>query len=181
MMNHWKASTSIEVQKLLPYIVAQPPFPCVRVKFPTPISDSRSIVMRWIEVRSDPSWVLICGKSLASDVHGWVALNVMNRNHLQGRMKSNSRDAEFMRLLSGTHHVSASFKRAGLVDGDDEAWIVHMDGDMSSDFDIHIEKMGASRLDSRPSLELFSSERMGIENGYSEDVAIGHIHLADMR
>ncbi|MDP6869235.1 MAG: hypothetical protein QGI21_00470 [Candidatus Poseidoniaceae archaeon] len=162
-------------------VVSQPQFPCVRVKFPEALTDSRSVVMRWIDVREDASWVLVCGDSLASEVHGWVALTVMNRNHKRDKMKSNSRDAEFMRLISGTHHVSASFKRAGLINGDTEGWIIHLDGDMNSDFDSHVDKMGFTKIEVRPSIELFSAERMGIENGSSEDVAIGHIHLADLR
>ena len=36
-------------------------------------------------------------------------------------------------------------------------------------------------LGDRPNLELFDSERMGIEGEKSENGAIGHIHLADLR
>ena len=36
-------------------------------------------------------------------------------------------------------------------------------------------------LDERPNLEIFDSVRMGIEGEKSENGAIGHIHLADLR
>ena len=37
------------------------------------------------------------------------------------------------RLLSGTHHVATSFSRAGLVKGEEFAWIVDLGGEASMD------------------------------------------------
>ena len=97
-------------------------------------------------------------------------------------MKSNSLDGEFMRLLSGTHHISTSFKRAGLLQGDKEAWIIDLSGQASDESYIeHAERMGFEVLDDRPGLDVFDSERLGIEGEKSENGAIGHIHLADLR
>ena len=36
-------------------------------------------------------------------------------------------------------------------------------------------------IDDRPNLSIFDSARMGIEGESSEDAAIGHIHLSDLR
>ena len=66
--------------------------------------------MSWLEVRDSESWALVGGSCLASDIHGWVAHQVLMRNSERGVMKSNSLDGEFIRLLSGTHHVASSFK-----------------------------------------------------------------------
>jgi tRNA threonylcarbamoyladenosine modification (KEOPS) complex Cgi121 subunit len=138
--------------------------------------------MSWIENRDSENWALISGYSLASDIHGWVAHEVLMRNRARGSMKSNSLDGEFMRLLSGTHHISTSFKRAGLLQGDKEAWIVDLSGEASSDsYAEHAERMGFEILDDRPGLDIFDSERLGIEGEKSENGAIGHIHLADLR
>ena len=35
-------------------------------------------------------------------------------------------DAEFLRLISGTHQISTAFERAGIRSGDQSAWIVNL-------------------------------------------------------
>ena len=138
--------------------------------------------MSWIENRDSENWALISGYSLASDIHGWVAHEVLMRNRVRDSMKSNSLDGEFMRLLSGTHHISTSFKRAGLLQGDKEAWIIDLSGQANDESYVeHAKRMGFEILDERPNLEIFDSVRMGIEGEKSENGAIGHIHLADLR
>tara|TARA_B110000881_G_scaffold185148_1_gene173228 strand:- start:175 stop:492 length:318 start_codon:yes stop_codon:yes gene_type:complete len=104
------------------------------------------------------------------------------RNNERKMMKSNSLDGEFIRLLSGTHHVAASFKRAGLCKGDLTAWIVDLSGEEEQDmFAEHAKRMNFKVLADRPNLSIFDAKRMGIELGENEDAAIGHIHLADLR
>ncbi len=138
--------------------------------------------MSWIESRDSEHWALISGYCLASDIHAWVAHEVLIRNQIRDSMKSNSLDGEFMRLLSGTHHISTSFKRAGLLQGDIEAWIVDLSGQAGDELYLeHAQRMGFEILEGRPNLESFDSERMGIEGEKSENGAIGHIHLADLR
>jgi len=162
--------------------VTAPIFPCRRVSLGTPCEDPRSLVMRWIENRDSEHWALISGYSLASDIHGWVAHEVLMRNQHRNSMKSNSLDGEFMRLLSGTHHISTSFKRAGLLQGDREAWIVDLSTQGNEESYVeHARRMGFEILDDRPNLGIFDSERLGIEGEASENGAIGHIHLADLR
>ena len=159
-----------------------PVFPCRRVSLGTPCDDPRSLVMTWIERRDSENWALISGYSLASEIHGWVAHEVLMRNQSRNSMKSNSLDGEFMRLLSGTHHISTSFKRAGLSQGDKEAWIVDLSGEADNEsYHEHAQRMGFEILDDRPNLDIFNSERLGIEGEKSENGAIGHIHLADLR
>lgn len=162
--------------------MAAPPFPCRRVALATPCIDPRALVMTWLETRESQNWALISGTCLASDVHGWVAHQVLLRNKERGLMKSNSFDGEFMRLLSGTHHVAASFERAGLCKGDTTAWIVDLSGESSDEmYDLHAEKMGFSIMVDRPNLEIFDARRIGIEVGADENAAIAHIHLSDLR
>ena len=92
-------------------------------------------------------------------------------------MKSNSLDGEFIRLLSGTHHIATSFKRAGLCEGDETAWIVDLSCEQSDEmFTLHAEKMNFEIIDERPNISIFDASRMGIEGDASEDAAIGHIH-----
>ena len=162
--------------------MSAPIFPCRRVVLDAPCEDPRSLAMSWIEKRESEHWALISGYSLASEIHAWVAFEVLMRNKKRGAMKSNSLDGEFIRLLSGTHHIATSFKRAGLCQGDANAWIVDLSGKATDEmFRSHAEKMGFQILDERPNLDIFDSERMGIEGQKDENGAIGHIHLADMR
>ena len=157
-------------------------FPCRRVALSEPCEDPRALAMSWIETRNSEHWALVSGTCLASEIHGWVAHEVLMRNKSRGTMKSNSIDGEFMRLLSGTHHIANSFKRAGLCKGDETAWIVDLSGEESDEmFNIHAQKMNFEILNDRPNLDIFDSQRMGIEGTSSEDAAIGHIHLADIR
>lgn len=157
-------------------------FPCRRVALGEPCEDPRALAMSWIETRNSEHWALVSGTCLASEIHGWVAHEVLMRNKSRGTMKSNSIDGEFMRLLSGTHHIANSFKRAGLCKGDETAWIVDLSGEESDEmFNIHAQKMNFEILNDRPNLDIFDSQRMGIEGSSSEDAAIGHIHLADIR
>ena len=157
-------------------------FPCRRVALGEPCDDPRALAMSWIETRNSEHWALVSGTCLASEIHGWVAHEVLMRNKSRGTMKSNSIDGEFMRLLSGTHHIANSFKRAGLCKGDETAWIVDLSGEESDEmFNIHAQKMNFEILNDRPNLDIFDSQRMGIEGSSSEDAAIGHIHLADIR
>ena len=147
-----------------------------------PCDDPRGLAMSWISNRESENWALISGTSLASDIHGWVAHEVLMRNFARKSMKSNSLDGEFIRLLSGTHHIATSFKRAGLAKGDLNAWIVNLSGEDDDEmFNKHAMAMGFQILDQRPNLTIFDSERMGIEGAISENGAIGHIHLADLR
>ena len=158
-----------------------PTFPCRRVSLGKPVSNSRDIVNKWLESRIDENWVLIGGSTLAGEAHAWVALTVLKRNIERGKMKSNTLDGEFIRLLSGTHHISLGFSRAGIIEGDEYAWIVDLsESDEQSNYAIQAEKMGFELLSVRPSLDIFDASRLGIESGVSEDIAIGHIHLADL-
>ncbi len=162
--------------------MSPPAFPCKRVVLSEPCVDPRALAMTWIENRESENWALISGTCLASDVHGWVAYEVLMRNKERGKMKSNSLDGEFIRLLSGTHHIATSFKRAGLCEGDETAWIVDLSCEQSDEiFAKHAEKMNFEIIDERPNISIFDAARMGIEGDASEDAAIGHIHLSDLR
>ena len=157
-------------------------FPCRRVALSEECEDPRSLAISWIQIRDSENWALVSGTCLASEIHGWVALEVLMRNKSRGTMKSNSIDGEFIRLLSGTHHIATSFKRAGLRRGDRTAWIVDLSAKQPEEsFFQHAEKMNFKIIDVRPNLSIFDSERMGIEGEPSENAAIGHIHLSDLR
>ena len=50
----------------------------------------------------------------------------LRRNELRNSMVGNNVDTEFLRLISGTHQIRIAFQRAGLMQGDERAWIVYL-------------------------------------------------------
>ena len=152
-------------------------FPCVRVKFPQAIVDQRALITEWIALRPDEYWVLISQSALASETHAWAAWDVLSRGKERDEMLSQSVDGEYLRLLSGTSHVSYGFTRAGVSKGDEEAWLAHLGGSSNSDFATIAGKMNLEILSTRPAPELVDERMLGIEHGRGEGVCIGHLHL----
>ena len=152
-------------------------FPCVRVKFPQAIADQRALITEWIALRPDEYWVLISQSALASETHAWAAWDVLSRGKERDEMLSQSVDGEYLRLLSGTSHVSYGFTRAGVSKGDEEAWLAHLGGSSNSDFATVAGKMNLEILSTRPAPELVDERMLGIEHGRGEGVCIGHLHL----
>jgi tRNA threonylcarbamoyladenosine modification (KEOPS) complex Cgi121 subunit len=152
-------------------------FPCVRVKFPQEIANQRELVTEWIAQRPDEYWVLISQSALASETHAWAAWDVLLRGKERDEMLSQSIDGEYLRLLSGTSHVSYGFSRAGVSKGDSEAWLAHLGGDEDSNFTAVAQKMNLEILATRPVPEMVDERMLGIETGRGEAVCIGHIHL----
>jgi len=114
-------------------------------------------------------------------------------------------DAEFLRLISGTHQLSSAFERAGISTGDRSAWIVHLPeiaageefGRMEIPRTIYLdneldatrlmEHLGAGLLARRPIPSEAGLLRLGaIESGDSvkaarrEDAFLLHTALADI-
>ena len=138
-------------------------FPCVRVKFPQAIVDQRALITEWIALRPDEYWVLISQSALASETHAWAAWDVLSRGKERDEMLSQSVDGEYLRLLSGTSHVSYGFTRAGVSKGDEEAWLAHLGGSSNSDFATVAGKMNLEILSTRPAPELVDERMLGID------------------
>lgn len=66
-------------------------------------------------------------------------------------MIANSPDTEFIRLISGTHQIRTAFERAGLKEGDSEAWIINLpdfdDGASLRELEIPRQTFNESTLD----------------------------------
>ena len=114
---------------------------------------------------------------MASETHAWAAWDVLSRGKERDEMLSQSVDGEYLRLLSGTSHVSYGFTRAGVSKGDEEAWLAHLGGSSNSDFATVAGKMNLEILSTRPAPELVDERMLGIEHGRGEGVCIGHLHL----
>lgn len=105
--------------------MAQPSFPCFAWNSESPVQ-AKEVLSRFLEVRPDADWVLIGQGCIQSESQLWTAWNCASRRWLRSTALARSLDAEFLRYLSGTHHVSEAFKRAGVRDKDTSGYLLHL-------------------------------------------------------
>ena len=103
-----------------------PWFPAWGIDFYKPIEDSKKLVETWLEIRPSERWVMISGTVAASERHLWSVWAQSTRNEEQERMVARTIDAEFIRILSGTHQIRVAFERAGVRNGDEYAWLLYL-------------------------------------------------------
>ncbi len=182
------------------------PYPCWGLAFPTPIEDSRSLAACLLEWRKNDCWLILGGHSAISDRQLWTAWMGVASRSLKDSMRSHSHDAEFIRLIAGTHQIRIGFERAGVGDGDEIAWLIHIpdfvEGQISSiqwpELDqVGLDEeaarlmrvLGADLLTYRPMPNSESIDRLSLEIGLDEDpedfstierAALAHIGLADL-
>ena len=182
-----------------------PWFPAWGVSMPEPVSDSGDLVALFNEWRPSERWLLLAYEVACSEVRLWTAWSALRRREEAGRMVARTCDAEFLRLVSGTHQLSTAFERAGISSGDDSVWIVYLpefeSGDGFGETDIPrstyldndleatrlIEHLGGTLLARRPIPSEEGLLRLGaIEDGESievsghKDAYLIHTALADM-
>ena len=101
------------------------PFPCIAVGLEE--SDHPDgVVASFLKQRPSERWILLGFHAVQSLSQLWTAWVKTTRNELRGSCVARSIDAEFMRYLAGTHHISEAFTRSGYVDGSQAAWIVYL-------------------------------------------------------
>lgn len=182
-----------------------PAFPAWKVEFGQPLPDSGNFVGNFLNLRQDDSWLLLTGSVVASDRHLWAAWISLVRRIKNDSMRSKGQDGEFLRLIAGTHHISQGFRRAGLFDGDEGGWLIHLpknDGDgslpkldyekLSKDARSLAENLDCQFLEGeRPlpnrtgliRLGVFDEESevyVNLEDSVLEDYFIAHIHTSDI-
>jgi len=70
--------------------------------------------MNFLKLRPSEHWVLMNGNVIQSHRQLWTAWLHTMRNAERNTMTARSLDAEFMRVISGTHHVTEAFGRVGI-------------------------------------------------------------------
>ena len=122
-------------------------------------------------------------------------------------MRSHNSDAEFIRLVAGTHQIRIGFNRAGVANGDQTAWLIHIpdsaEGEIGSMQWPELDRIAldeeaarlmrvldANLLTHRPMPSSESINRLELQlesDSNSEDflalerAALAHIALADMQ
>ena len=109
-----------------PQVVSRIPYPCWGLSFAEPIGDASELVESFLEWRNDERWVLLGGPAAVSEAQLWTAWFGLSSRHANSNMRANSLDVEFIRLIAGTHQIRIGFERAGLANGDQTAWLVHI-------------------------------------------------------
>ena len=163
-----------------------PWFPAWGIKFDTQIEDFKKILSSFNNLRPDDKWILLAFEVAASEKHLWTAWYSMKRNQVKGKMVANSPDAEFLRIISGTHQVRIAFENAGIRNNDHSAWIVRLpEIEISKNIDentinreaynLHeleannlIERMNGSFIIQRPRPTLEGLKRIKYENEINE-------------
>lgn len=97
--------------------MAQPPFPCFAWRSGDPV-DAKKLLGAFLELRPNAQWVMVGDGCIQSDLQMWTAWMCASRRWIRKSSLARSLDAEFLRYLSGTHHVSEAFKRAGVREAD---------------------------------------------------------------
>ena len=101
-----------------------PPFPIAKVDIQgLPPSDA---IDRFLSAREHDRWVLLGAHAPQSLEQLWTAWIQAARNELRGSMIARSVDAEFIRYIAGTHHISEAFARAGVQADQGSAWVVRL-------------------------------------------------------
>ena len=178
-----------------------PAFPCRGVCVGS--GSPQSHVDAFLKQRPSSNWVLLGAHAVMSDEQLWTAWIQAARNELRGRMVARSIDAEFLRYLAGTHHISEAFNRAGLQKGQTTAWIVCLPGATGLENDLgHLQPVAQDVLDfkttladllgqldwsedsSEMSFSIEGAKQLGIDaDGWSEprvsESIIAHILMAD--
>lgn len=125
MTYHLREKTGRIIEKLIISALSMemPEFPCYRVD----ISHSgESLVSRFIELRPNQNWLLLADYAAQSHQQLWTAWLLTRRAFLQKRALARSIDAEFLRYIAGTHHVSEAFRKVGINDTHKHAWIIYL-------------------------------------------------------
>lgn len=172
-----------------------PWFPAWGIKFNAEIKDFKEILSSFNELRPDDNWLLLAFEVAASEKHLWTAWYSMKRNQMKGKMVANSPDAEFLRIISGTHQVRIAFENAGIRNQDPSAWIVRLpEMQVSKNIDentvnreiynLHdleannlIERMNGSLITQRPSPTLEGLKRIKYENDINKKKSLEECFL----
>lgn len=168
-------------------------FPCWAWDSEKPI-DLKQFVHSFQESQPSDRWVF-CGNEVAQTPRQlWTAAVVSSRNIERSTAQARTLDAEFLRVLAGTHNVSEAFKRAGLAQGAQSGWLLHIPNideplsheDVSSSAQSLLTNLGLTKTEASLQINHNGAEKLGIAlDGETEAIRIeaaliGHILLADV-
>jgi len=186
----------IEKPLHLPTIMEMPPFPCVKLDISNQSSD---FIGEFIKHRDDESWLLMSHYAAQGQQQLWTAWLLAKRAFSNNKSLARTLDAEFLRYIAGTHHVSEAFKKVGIKSNDITAWLIFLPNHIAeldeikpsfslNEFDLGVEsliqKLNVKVIEGMPDINIEGIEKMGIPLPESKlnliDSVIGHIISADL-
>ena len=186
----------IEKPLHLPTVMEMPPFPCVKLDISNQSSD---FIGEFIEHRDDESWLLMSHYAAQCQQQLWTAWLLAKRAFANNKSLARTLDAEFLRYIAGTHHVSEAFKKVGIKSNDNTAWLIFLPNHIAEldeikpsfsldEFDSGVEsliqKLNVKVIEGMPEINIEGIEKMGIPLPESKlnliDYIIGHIISADL-
>ena len=186
----------IEKPLHLPTVMEMPPFPCVKLDISNQSSD---FIGEFIEHRDDESWLLMSHYAAQGQQQLWTAWLLAKRAFSNNKSLARTLDAEFLRYIAGTHHVSEAFKKVGIKSNDNTAWLIFLPNHIAEldeikpsfsldEFDSGVEsliqKLNVKVIEGMPDINIEGIEKMGIPLPESKlnliDSIIGHIIYADL-
>ena len=186
----------IEKPVHLPTIMEMPQFPCVKLDISNHSSD---FIGEFLQQREDDNWLLMSHHAAQGQQQLWTAWLLAKRAFSNNKALARSLDAEFLRYIAGTHHVSEAFKKVGINEDDNTAWLIFLPNhiadldEMKPSFSLDefnfgveslIEKLNLKMIEGKPELNVEGIKKMGIPLPESKlnlmDYIIGHILSADL-
>lgn len=186
----------IEKPLHLPTVMEMPPFPCVKLDISNQSSD---FIGEFIEHRDNESWLLMSHYAAQGQQQLWTAWLLAKRAFSNNKSLARTLDAEFLRYIAGTHHVSEAFKKVGIKSNDNTAWLIFLPNHIAEldeikpsfsldEFDSGVEsliqKLNVKVIEGMPKINIEGIEKMGIPLPESKlnliDSIIGHIISADL-
>ena len=180
----------------LPFAMEMPEFPCVKLDIS---NHSSNLIVDFIKQRDDESWLLMSHYAAQGQQQLWTAWLLAKRAFSNNKALARSLDAEFLRYIAGTHHVSDAFKKVGIKDHDDTAWLVFLPehivdlDEIKPSFSVDQFNLGVQSIVQmldlkvivgKPEINLKGIEEMGIPVPESRlnliDTIIGNIISADL-
>lgn len=179
----------IEKRIILAPRMEMPEFPCFRVD----VSNSvENLIQEFLKIRPNQNWLLLADYAAQSQQQLWTAWLLSQRAFLQNRALARSIDAEFLRYIAGTHHVSEAFRKVGIQDHDKTAWVINLPNyqksadelipDLDAEENLQFigslcQKLSMSIIDGKPELTIDGLKKLGIEidkiNENTEDILVG--------
>lgn len=161
------------------------------------------VIQHFIRARPDNHWVLCHNDVVISDLQLWTAWEACTRRFHRKSALARTIDAEFLRYLSGTHHVSEAFVRSGVNINAEQGWLLFLPHAIFSndtgtqhiidvvDEDVQevavqiLEQMQCQLEERQPAPSPSSLTQLGISNDLDpidiEQSSIAHIHQADLQ
>lgn len=179
----------IEKRIILAPRMEMPEFPCFRVD----VSNSvENLIQEFLKIRPNQNWLLLADYAAQSQQQLWTAWLLSQRAFLQNRALARSIDAEFLRYIAGTHHVSEAFRKVGIQDNHKTAWVIILPNHLKSadelipDLDAEenlqsigslCQKLSMSIVDGKPELTIDGLKKLGIDideiNENTGDILVG--------